>query len=860
MSSILRLFRLSRTFLSLIVFSVLFEQGFSQMAPALTVHQGLPANYDIYQKVLYGGGTYIALTLYPWEFFTSTDGLNWTRIPGPPLGYQQLSAANANQQPDYTYGAGRWVVVSDSGKIFSSTDRVNWTQVSSGTTVTLWGVNYVDSMFFATGDSTTLLSSPDGITWTRHSIPASNATTESFFHVDYGNGVLTVSSNSNDFINSYIYVSDSGVAGPWVTDTVQYVTTTKFVKGRFYRNRPAPSYSTDARNWTNLSSGGFFYDVFADSNRVYFVSDSDVYNGPFNLSIDGAIASSSDGVNFGPAELLPTYIQGGSYAAGHYFVYYRDALESTDAVNWSMLGSYGPTAVFNGSTYVKVSPTQLSGYISSSPDFVHWTPADTVTTGLNAALYDSTQFLAFGPTIYSSPNGTSWSMFGSPALDYAAEDFHCIYGGGTYVAWWVETPTNYVWYSHDGINWGGSALPPPSQTDLSNGYNSAVTEITNIQFVNGKFWLLNSAGGGTPAAVFVSSNGENFDTVGFNNTWSNFNVNSFDQFLYVPDSSKYYIFGTGAPGNAGPIFFTSSTTNPLDSTIVLQNHTGLTGNLSDAFLYNGQGVSYGVNNFVNPGGFDFAYSHGHFVGGAIGPGNAYNPNIPPVSYVLWSSDGTTWDGSLLNGYAKVLSNIVGIDTFRMEGWNNFEMIVAYADKGSVPDSLLNFSAVAVDNSSAHLTWQVAVDSGSSAFREFVIEHRTPDKRWRILDSVAAVTGTASYQYTDPSPVPGYNDYRLILRGPDTASSYSPVRRIYISEPEHIAVFPNPARSFVVLTADPAITAVVTLLTEDGRQLQQLHWNGTKLTISLAGLPTGTYHVAIREPDGTVYNRQIFHVE
>ncbi len=147
---------------------------------------------------------------------------------------------------------------------------------------------------------------------------------------------------------------------------------------------------------------------------------------------------------------------------------------------------------------------------------------------------------------------------------------------------------------------------------------------------------------------------ELFDTVGFNNNWSNFSVYSFDQLLYVPDSNKYYLFGTGAPGNARPVFFTSSTPNPFDSSIVLTNHTTLTGNLTNAFLYNGQDISYGVSNFVNPGGFDFAYSHGHFVGGAIGPGNSFDPNIPPVSYLMWSSDGATWDGSLLNGYAKIL--------------------------------------------------------------------------------------------------------------------------------------------------------------------------------------------------------------
>ena len=124
--------------------------------------------------------------------------------------------------------------------------------------------------------------------------------------------------------------------------------------------------------------------------------------------------------------------------------------------------------------------------------------------------------------------------------------------------------------------------------------------------------------------------------------------------------------------------------------------------------------------------------------------------------------------------------------------------------------------------------------------------------------MASIPGTVSYQYTDLSPTPGYDDYRLILRGPDS-SSFSPVRQVYIPEPEHIAVFPNPARDHVTLIANPAITAVVTLYSADGRLIQQKYWSGTELTLSLIGLPTGTYHAVIRTTEGSVYTEPVFHV-
>ncbi len=54
------------------------------------------------------------------------------------------------------------------------------------------------------------------------------------------------------------YSSDSGVAGPWEVDTLNSGSTIKYVKGRFYRNGPNGSYSSDARNWKPLSDADYF--------------------------------------------------------------------------------------------------------------------------------------------------------------------------------------------------------------------------------------------------------------------------------------------------------------------------------------------------------------------------------------------------------------------------------------------------------------------------------------------------------------------------------------------------------------------------------------------------------------------------
>ena len=289
------------------------------------------------------------------------------------------------------------------------------------------------------------------------------------------------------------------------------------------------------------------------------------------------------------------------------------------------------------------------------------------------------------------------------------------------------------------------------------------------------------------------------------------------------------------------------------------------------------GISYGQTYFVDPGGYDFVYSNGHFVGSATGAANPVDPNIPPSSYVLWSSDGATWNGVPLQNYAKVLSNVAAGDTFRMEGWNNYEMIATFMDLVTRRDSLLRFTAAgSSDNNNALLTWQTTADS---TVREFVIQRSANSSSWITLGSVAGdggeggsgggggggegggggSEGSGVFHYTDVSPVAGNDDYRLTLEYTDSSSRLSPVRRVHIAEPEHIAMFPNPARDQVMLMADPAITAVVTVYSEDGRQVQTTLWNGSQTTLYLTGLPAGTYHLVIRTPDGTVYDRHVLHV-
>jgi len=66
-----------------------------------------------------------------------------------------------------TYGKGTFVAVGDVGTILTSPDGVTWTERSSGMDDYLTAIAYGEGTFVAAGLFGTILTSPDGVTWTQ---------------------------------------------------------------------------------------------------------------------------------------------------------------------------------------------------------------------------------------------------------------------------------------------------------------------------------------------------------------------------------------------------------------------------------------------------------------------------------------------------------------------------------------------------------------------------------------------------------------------------------------------------------------------------------------------------------------------
>ncbi|MFM1746864.1 MAG: hypothetical protein RLZZ188_530 [Verrucomicrobiota bacterium] len=95
----------------------------------------------------------------------SADGVTWTATTLP---------ANTGSLSAVTYGAGRFVAVGESGRIYNSVDGASWSEVTSPVTTNLSAVAFADNLFVATGTSGRILTSADGASWTNRSVTTGN--------------------------------------------------------------------------------------------------------------------------------------------------------------------------------------------------------------------------------------------------------------------------------------------------------------------------------------------------------------------------------------------------------------------------------------------------------------------------------------------------------------------------------------------------------------------------------------------------------------------------------------------------------------------------------------------------------------
>jgi len=158
--------------------------------------------------IAFGNGIFVAVGVGG-RILTSPDGMTWA-LQTSGTGYDLYGITYANE---------KFAVVGSGGMILTSTNGTSWTQQTSGIIEFLNGVAYGNGTFVAVGDWTdfhiTILTSPDGVTWTER------GKTYPFDYLDgvsFGNGTFVAVGHW--FNLSVIITSPDGIT--WTQQTVPY--------------------------------------------------------------------------------------------------------------------------------------------------------------------------------------------------------------------------------------------------------------------------------------------------------------------------------------------------------------------------------------------------------------------------------------------------------------------------------------------------------------------------------------------------------------------------------------------------------------------------------------------------------------
>ncbi len=179
-------------------------------------------------------------------------------------------------------------------------------------------------------------------------------------------------------------------------------------------------------------------------------------------------------------------------------------------------------------------------------------------------------------------------------------------------------------------------------------------------------------------------------------------------------------------------------------------------------------------------------------------------------------------------------------------------MVPSSTDSSLPVELANFLG-RYDGKHVLLDWVTATESANDYFEVQRMEH---NGNFRTISEVAGAGNSSqeiAYAFTDESPLPGQNVYRLRQVDFGGASSYSSIVSVEViaGADGGLSVYPNPVRNNLVVRLGENWNSQVTLdlIDASGRSLRR--WatasDYSSVEVNLADLPAGLYQ--LRAADG-----------
>ena len=382
-------------------------------------------NHLIFRRVLL---LFVCVALFSWtEALADTlDHWQW-RNPLP-----QGNTLNA-----VAYGNNVFVAVGGNGTIITSPDGVTWTLRSSGTINDLYGITYNNNTFIAVGQAGAVVTSSDGIHW----IVRTSGTVNDLKGITYGNNNFVAVGNSGT-----ILASSNGQA--WTTQTsgtTYNLYCIAYGNGTFVVGGENNLTSPDGLTWTEKSIPSF--------DGHYFLHSIIYYNNVFIASADN-LAGAGWIINPPPGPFYLTSSDGSTWTSA-----------TADGIVLNLLNG----RAYGNNVWVYVGG---QGIIRVSPDGVTWTDSDSTiflrTSGLNKIIYVNSAFIIVGGSwsnpniiyedlgpmeegyvpILTSSDGSSWTAQNS---GISTNKFYDVaYGSGTYV---VVGGNGLILSSADSVNW-----------------------------------------------------------------------------------------------------------------------------------------------------------------------------------------------------------------------------------------------------------------------------------------------------------------------------------------------------------------------------------------------------------------------
>ena len=474
---------------------------------------------------IWDGTKYIAFSTAQGNYATSTDGINWTLNCSISL-IQYYSSLFFNGKPIGLGFTGADIVEGPSAQVVMQSGTWAYTVAAqSALNPRVVGYNGTD-LYVAVGSGGTILTSPDGQTWTARV----SALNDNFDKVAYLNGNWIVMGGSGTGEN--LLTSPDGItwtartAGTAIYNYAAYGAGVYVVVGA----SGAVYSSPDLVTWTSRSAGANTFNdvIFAngvfvavgDSNSVYSSSDGITWTlrtatGSFSRIIyanglfvvvggAGAIFTSPDGITWtsrtsNTSRSLFDIVWNGSLfvaVGGGGGTPSQDFVRSSDGVTWTLAFKlFSSTALplsvsWNGARFIVTN--SVDGSITTSTDAVTWQKYGSAFSGaiLYSAYLGGKMIAVRSGCIQTSATGLDW--VNADNVQYVPTALNRTYKLGN--KYYALSTTAGFYQSNDGVTWS-AARTAPLHSFVGMAYN-------------GSFWLaLTGAATNMPASVYKSTDG-----------------------------------------------------------------------------------------------------------------------------------------------------------------------------------------------------------------------------------------------------------------------------------------------------------------------------------------------------------------